>query len=727
MTDPLTIISGLIERVIFHHEETGFCILKVNVKGHKDPVTIVGSLPTVNAGEWIKAQGMWVQDRQYGQQFKAMTLSVTAPTTKEGIEKYLASGLIKGIGPVYAKKLVQAFGLQVFDIIETDSQQLQTIAGIGPTRQERIIKSWADQKIIRAIMLFLHSHGISTARAVRIYKTYGSHAIKVIQDNPYRLVQDIRGIGFITADKIAKHLGVAKDSLIRARAGITYALTKAMDQGHCGLPLEKLITSCQELLEIDSSIVQEAINRELQTSTVIADTLDNQPCIFLKGLYAAEKGIVQKIGDLLSLPTLPWSEFNINAAIAWVETQNHISLSLSQKKALMKTLTHKMTIITGGPGVGKTTLLRSLLQILQTKDVRLLLGAPTGRAAQRMSQATGFDAKTIHRLLTLKPETGQFIYNENSPLPCDVLVIDEVSMVDVSLLYALLKAVPSQAAVILVGDQDQLPSVGPGQVLSDLIACHKIPVIHLTETFRQASLSTIVSVARQINLGLIPKLKGYDATSDFFFIEVNDPDEGLKQIIELVKTRLPKKFGYSPVQDIQVLCPMVRGLLGSRTLNMELQQSLNPPSPTTSIQKFGIWFSLGDKVMQIENNYNKEIYNGDVGFIQRIDHEERELMIEFDGKEVTYDFDELDEIVLAYAMTIHKSQGSEYPVVIMPLFMQHYAMLQKNLVYTGITRGKKLVILIGQKKALAIAVTNKKDQKRWSLLKKHLEKQPFLE
>ncbi|MBW8308031.1 MAG: hypothetical protein K0M45_00055 [Candidatus Paracaedibacteraceae bacterium] len=373
MTDPLTIISGLIERVTFHQEETGFCILKVNVKGHKDPVTIVGSLPTVNVGEWIEAQGIWVQDRQYGQQFKAMTLSVTAPTTKEGIEKYLASGLIKGIGPVYAKKLVQAFALQVFDIIETNSQQLQTIAGIGPTRQERIIKSWADQKIIRSIMLFLHSYGISTARAVRIYKTYGSHAIKVIQDNPYRLVQNIRGIGFITADKIARHLGVAKDSLIRARAGITYALTKAMDQGHCGLPLEKLITSCQELLEIDPSIVQEAINRELQTGSLITDTLDNQPCIFLKGLHAAEKGIAQRIGDLLTFPTLPWAEFNISAAIAGAETQNHLSLSLSQKKALIKALTHKMTIITGGPGVGKTTLLRSLLQILQTKDIRLLL------------------------------------------------------------------------------------------------------------------------------------------------------------------------------------------------------------------------------------------------------------------------------------------------------------------------------------------------------------------
>ncbi|MBW8308633.1 MAG: ATP-dependent RecD-like DNA helicase [Candidatus Paracaedibacteraceae bacterium] len=719
MNQPLETIGGLVERITFHNEENGFCVLRATVKGHKELVTIVGSLPAVSAGEWVEAHGIWIQDRQYGQQFKATTLHLTPPTTLEGIEKYLASGLIKGIGPIYAKKLVQAFGEGVFEVIEADSSKLQTIPGIGPYRQQKIIKGWADQKAIRTIMLFLHSYGVSTTRAVRIYKTYGNNAIRLIQENPYRLAQDIRGIGFVTADKIAMHLGIGKDSLIRARAGISYALAKAMDEGHCGLPIETLLSSCQELLGIEQAILQEAVNLELQGGTVIEDNIGEKSCIFLQGLYHAEKGIAQKLRDL-NTSDLPWPPFNINAAINWVEHHNALSLSLSQKQALIKALTHKVTIITGGPGVGKTTLLRSILQILQSKQVKLALCAPTGRAAQRMAQATGMEAKTIHRLLNINPKTGRFNYNEELPLPCDVLIVDEVSMVDVPLMHALLKAVPLNAAVIFVGDQDQLPSVGPGQVLADLIASKVIPFIHLTETFRQGAQSIIVAIARSINLGIMPNLKGYGPTSDFFFIETPDAEQGLKQIVDLVTTRLPNTFDYSPLHDIQVLCPMTRGIVGSRNLNTELQQALNPPQPTTSVQKFGIWFSLGDKVMQIENNYDKEVYNGDIGFIKSIDIEEGELIISFEGKDVHYDFSDLDEIVLAYAMTIHKSQGSEYPVVIIPLFTQHYPMLQKNLVYTGITRGKKLVILIGQKRALGIAVSNKTMQKRWSLISKHL-------
>ncbi|WP_010301990.1 SF1B family DNA helicase RecD2 [Candidatus Odyssella thessalonicensis] len=712
-------ISGIVERVTFHNEENGFCVLQVAVKGHKDLITIVGSLPAVNAGEGIEAQGIWMQDRQYGTQFKASLLKLMLPTTLEGIEKYLASGLISGIGPAYAKKLITAFRERIFDVIESNPSQLAQVPGIGPSRQDKIIKGWADQKVIREIMLFLHSHGVSTSSAVRIYKTYGNNAVQLIQSNPYRLAREIRGIGFKTSDDIAMHLGIAKDSLIRARAGVSHILAKAMGEGHCGLPLNLLLSSGQELLAINPQVLQQAVMLELEAGELIKAVTENEICIFLKELYHAEKEIAEKL-RALSNNGLPWSSFNVHASIEEVEHQNAICLSASQKQALIKTLTHKVTIITGGPGVGKTTLLRSILQILKAKNLNLVLCAPTGRAAQRMAQATGMEAKTIHRLLNVNPKTGGFNYNEENLLPCNVIVIDEVSMVDVPLMHALLKAVPLTAAVIFVGDQDQLPSVGPGQVLSDFIAAKIISYVHLTETFRQGAQSTIVSVARSINMGVLPKLKGYGPESDFFFIEAPDVEEGVKQIIEIVCTRLPNKFGYSSLNDIQVLCPMTRGVAGSRNINMELQRRLNPPNTAKSIQKFGAWFSVGDKVMQIENNYDKEVYNGDIGFIQNINLEEEEVIISFDSRNIIYEFNDLDEIVLAYAMTIHKSQGSECPVVVIPLFMQHYPMLQKNLVYTAITRGKRLVILVGQKKALAIAVSNKNLRKRWSLLSQHL-------
>lgn len=715
-------ISGLIERVTFHNAETGFCVLKAKVSGHKDLVTIVGSLPTVSAGEWIEAEGIWIQDRQYGQQFKSQQLRLTPPTTIEGIEKYLASGLIKGIGPVYAKKLVQAFGENVFEIIETTPEALQNIAGIGPYRRQKIINGWADQKAIRTIMLFLHSYGVSTTRAVRIYKTYGNEAIQLITDNPYRLAQDIRGIGFVSADKIAMQLGIDKDSILRARAGLNYTLAKAMDEGHCGLPNTDLLTSAKVLLDINEEILTQGLALELQAGTIIQDTIDNNTCVFLAGLYHAEKGITDKLQKLQSFP-VPWPSIDTDKAIRWVEEKNSISLSNSQQLALIKTLSSKVTIITGGPGVGKTTLLRSILQILEKSKMQLALCAPTGRAAKRMFEATGLEAKTIHRLLNINPETGAFTASEQSPLSCDVVIIDEVSMVDVTIMHALLKAVPPHAALILVGDQDQLPSVGPGQVLADLIASDSIPFIHLTETFRQAATSNIISIAQSINKGTMPLLKGYGVDSDFFFIEAEEPEHAMKTIVDLVQKRLPNKFGYSPLTDIQVLCPMTRGFVGTRTLNVELQLALNPPSDM-SLQKFGSWYSVGDKVMQIENNYQKEVYNGDIGIIQKIDLEENEVTIDFEGKILVYDFHELDEIILAYAMTIHKSQGSEYPVIIIPLMTQHYPMLQKNLVYTGITRGKKLVILVGQKKALAIAVRNKKMQKRWSMLESRLKVTP---
>ena len=717
---PEEVITGLVERVTYHNAENGFCVLRVNVKGHKDLVTIVGNLHMISAGEFVQATGSWIHDRQHGNQFKAQFLKSTPPTSLEGIERYLASGMIKGVGPVYAKKLIAAFGENVFEVIEASPERLRQVTGIGQSRATQIIKGWADQRIIRDIMLFLHSHKISTARAVRIYKTYGARAIEVITLDPYRLARDIRGIGFVSADTIAQQIGIEKNSLLRARAGIAYALTKAMDDGHCGLPHHLLLTSVQELLDIPYELVVQALNLELDCENVVQEVIDQTNCVFLSGLFQAEKAIAKKLMTLTQSP-LPWSSIDAGVSIKWVEEQTAVSLSQTQKQAIEIALTSKVLVITGGPGVGKTTLVNSILKILDTKKLRIALAAPTGRAAKRLFECTGMEAKTLHRLLETNPIKGGFSKNEDSPLACDLLIIDETSMVDVPLMHAVMKALPPSAALILVGDIDQLPSVGPGQVLSDFIQSNMIPVIRLTEVFRQASTSQIITAAHTINQGLMPELKvSADEESDFYFIQANTPEDALDKIIKMLKERIPMKFGFSPFTDIQVLCPMGRGIVGTKNLNVELQKVLNPPT-AQSISRFGWSYSVGDKVMQIENNYDKSVYNGDIGIITSISHEESEVVIAYDERLVVYDFGECDEIVLAYATTIHKSQGSEYPAVIIPLMMQHYSMLKRNLIYTGITRGKKLVIVIGEKKALTIAVKQRGEQRRWSSLKLRLE------
>ena len=717
---PEEVITGLVERVTYHNAENGFCVLRVNVKGHKDLVTIVGNLHMISAGEFVQASGSWIHDRQHGNQFKAQFLKSTPPTSLEGIERYLASGMIKGVGPVYAKKLIAAFGGDVFEVIEAYPERLRQVTGIGQSRATQIIKGWADQRIIRDIMLFLHSHKISTARAVRIYKTYGARAIEVITLDPYRLARDIRGIGFVSADTIAQQIGIEKNSLLRARAGIAYALTKVMDDGHCGLPHHLLLTSVQELLDIPYELVVQALNLELDCENVVQEVIDQTNCVFLSGLFQAEKAIAKKLMTLTQSP-LPWSSIDAGVSIKWVEEQTSVCLSQTQKQAIEIAITSKVLVITGGPGVGKTTLVNSILKILDTKKVRIALAAPTGRAAKRLFECTGMEAKTLHRLLETNPIKGGFSKNEDAPLACDLLIIDETSMVDVPLMHAVMKALPKTAALILVGDIDQLPSVGPGQVLSDLIQSNMIPVIRLTEVFRQASTSQIITTAHTINQGLIPELKvSADEESDFYFIQANTPEDALDKIIKMLKERIPMKFGFSPFTDIQVLCPMGRGIVGTKNLNVELQKVLNPPTDQ-SINRFGWSYGVGDKVMQIENNYDKSVYNGDIGIITSISQAESEVVIAYDERLVVYDFGECDEIVLAYATTIHKSQGSEYPAVIIPLMMQHYSMLKRNLIYTGITRGKKLVIVIGEKKALTIAVKQRGEQRRWSSLKLRLE------
>ena len=708
------VLAGLVERVTFHNQDTGFCVLRLKARSHRDLVTTSGHAAMISAGEWVTASGEWVNDHTHGLQFRARFLKTSEPTSLDGIEKYLGSGMIRGIGPVYAKRMVKMFGKDVFDLIEVEPEKLREVEGIGPKRADKITSAWADQKVIREIMVFLHGHGVGTARAVRIFKTYGVDAVQVMSENPYRLARDIRGIGFRTADLIAEKLGIEKTSMIRVRAGISYALTEAMGNGHCGLPLEELIPLSVKLLEVPDELIQTATELEITDGTVIADTVADTPCLFLSGLYHAEKGVADRFQHLV-LGSLPWLNINIDKALPWIEKKTGLSLAQSQIEAVRLALRSKVMVITGGPGVGKTTIVNSILQILAAKAVRLLLCAPTGRAAKRMKEATGMEAKTIHRMLEIDPKSFGFKRNEESPLACDLLIVDESSMVDVSLMHALLKAVPDQAAVLLVGDVDQLPSVGPGQVLADIIGSHAIPVARLTEVFRQAAQSKIITSAHRINEGQMPDLSKPANQSDFYFVPAEDPGLAVMRILDMVKTRIPKRFGLDPIRDIQILCPMNRGGVGARSLNIELQAVLNPAGEN-KVERFGSTFAPGDKIMQIENDYDKEVYNGDIGYVKGIDVNEGELTATFDGRAVTYLFGELDTLVLAYATTIHKSQGSEYPAVIIPVLTQHYAMLQRNLLYTGITRGKQLVVLVGQRKAVAIAVKNVSGRKRWSKL-----------
>jgi exodeoxyribonuclease V alpha subunit len=714
------VLAGLVERVTFYNGENGFCVLRIKARGHRDLVTVVGHSATVSAGEWITASGEWINDRTHGQQFKAKFLKTSAPTSLEGIEKYLGSGMIRGIGPVYAKKLVRAFGDKVFDTIEAEPRRLREVPGIGPLRADRIIAAWAEQKIVREIMVFLHNHGVSTARAVRIYKTYGTDAVQVMAENPYRLARDIRGIGFKTADAIALKLGIEKTAMIRVRAGISYALIEAMDEGHCGLPTDGLVPLAEKLLEVPADLIRTALDLELTEGTVVADTLGEIPCVFLAGLYRAERTIADRLMQLMHGKPLPWPRVDPEKALPWAEDRIGLAPAESQGAAIRLALTSKVLVMTGGPGVGKTTIVMAILRILAAKGMRILLCAPTGRAAKRMTEATGFEAKTIHRLLEVDPKGQGFKRGEDNPLACDLLVTDETSMVDVLLMQALLKALPDTAALLMVGDIDQLPSVGPGQVLADVISSGILPVVRLTEVFRQAAQSRIITNAHRINEGFLPDLAAPEAGSDFYFVPAESPETAVPRILELVKTRIPKRFGLDPIRDIQVLCPMNRGGAGARSLNIELQAALNPVTGDRKVARFGWTFAPGDKVMQIENDYDKEVYNGDIGYIDDVNPDDNELTANFDGRAVIYGFDELDTLVPAYATTIHKSQGSEYPAVVIPVMVQHYPMLQRNLLYTGVTRGKKLVVLVGQKRAVAIAVRNLAGRRRWSKLSEWL-------
>jgi exodeoxyribonuclease V alpha subunit len=713
-------LTGVVERVVFHNDENGFTVLRLSVRGRRELLTVVGHAPAARPGEFLQAEGTWKHDRTHGLQFEAASMQAVTPTTIEGVEKYLSSGLIKGIGPQLARRLVEAFGTRVFDVVEREPERLRTVEGIGRTRAESITGAWRDQKRVRDIMVFLHSHGVGSSRAVRIFKTYGHDAIPLITENPYRLAADIRGIGFLTADKIAASLGIDRQAMIRARAGIGYALTEAMDEGHCGLPLGELKETASRLLEIPAPLIERAIDLELESGAIAADEVEGTQGIFLAGLYSAERIVALRLRSQASGP-LPWPAIDADAALGWVERRLEMTLAPMQAEALRLALRSRLLVITGGPGVGKTTLLNAILAVLAAKRVRMALCAPTGRAAKRMSEATGREAKTIHRLLEVDPRTGGFRRQESNPLECDLVVVDEMSMVDVPLMHALMRAVPPRAAVLLVGDVDQLPSVGPGRVLGDIIDSGAVPVVRLTEVFRQASASRIIVNAHRINSGEVPDLSPAGAGSDFFFWEADEPEKAAQRLLQIVCERIPARFGLDPMRDVQVLCPMIRGALGSRSLNAELQKALNP-GREPRLERYGWTFSPGDRVMQVENDYDKDVYNGDLGFILSIDPSLSYLTVDFDGRPVEYDVADLDQLVLAYATTIHKSQGSEYPAVVVPVSTQHYAMLQRNLLYTAVTRGRQLVVLVGQKKALGIAVSERRVRRRWTMLRKWLSR-----
>ncbi len=700
----------VVERITYSNPENGYTVIKCKAKNYSDLVTVVGTMPDVHVGSVLSLEGIWKVDGRYGRQFLAQRWEETLPATVYGIEKYLGSGLIKGIGPRFASRIVQKFGKDTLDVIEEMPDVLVEVPGIGKVRVERIKKSWQDQKEIKNIMLFLQNHGVSTGHATKIYKTYGSGSIQVVQENPYRLADDIWGIGFKTADMIASGLGIEKDRFIRLRSGILYTLNKLSESGHCYALREQLLQTAQTLLDVEEPELSVTLDEMIRTSDVIKDG----EAIYLPPFYFAETGCAKRLMRLLS------AQKNVSAdeEKVWqgVVQESGFSYDEVQLQAIRTAVSSKVMVLTGGPGTGKTTTTLGMISACKRAGRRIVLAAPTGRAAKRMSEATGMEAKTLHRLLEYKPPEG-YQKNEENPLEGDVLILDECSMIDVMLMYNLLKAVPEHMTLIMVGDTDQLPSVGAGNVLKDVIDSGRIPVVRLQRIFRQAQGSRIVMNAHRINQGRPIDMRG-GKDSDFFFAEEQTGEGIVRRIVKYCTVNLPRYYHADALRDIQVLTPMQRGETGAANLNQVLQEAMNPNGP--SLRRGGTQYRLGDKVMQIRNDYDKEVFNGDIGMIADVDQEERELTVDFDGRRVTYDVTELDELVLAYATTIHKAQGSEYPIVLMPFSMSHFVMLQRNLLYTGVTRAKKALIIIGEKKAVSYAIRNEKTSGRNTKLAERL-------
>ena len=706
---PATLLRCVVERITYQNPENGYSVLKVKVKGYNDLVTLVGNLLEVPVGSVLLCRGEWKVDKRYGSQFVAATWEETMPATVYGIEKYLGSGLVKGIGPRFARAIVQRFGTETIDIIETEIERLYEVPNIGRKRVAKIRESWEKQKDIKNVMLFLQGYGVSTAYAAKIYREYGKESIDKVRENPYRLADDIWGIGFKTADGIAAKMGYEKEDPRRCRSGILYTLGQLSDEGHVYAGEEQLVKTAGQLLEAGETAIRDTLAGMLQAEDLILD----KDAIYLPPFYHAECGTSRRLRDLAESTGRSLFDGLFDPSSLTAETG--IEYDEVQLAAIRQAVTSKVMVLTGGPGTGKTTTTQGIIAALKKAGLRVLLAAPTGRAAKRMSEATGMEAKTIHRLLEYNPQDG-YKRNDENPLEGDALIVDECSMIDILLMNNLLKAVPVGMRLVFVGDIDQLPSVGAGNVLRDIIDSQRIPVVRLVRIFRQAQKSRIVMNAHTINQGRFPDTSNGRDT-DFFFMREDDPERAAETIVRLVKERLPRAYRESP-DRIQVLTPMQRGVVGAANLNLLLQQALNPSGP--SLGRGGYTYRQGDRVMQLCNNYAKEVFNGDLGYIREVDTEERTLKVDFDGKWVEYDVTELDELTLAYATTIHKAQGSEYPIVVMPVLMTHFVMLQRNLIYTGITRAKKICVLIGATKALAYAVRNVSVLKRNTSLRERL-------
>lgn len=712
------LLEGTVERIIYTNPENAWTVATVKQMGTRQEVTIVGNLAGLQPQEVLRMEGKWVFDRKYGRQFRVEEYTSVLPETAGAIQKYLGSGLIKGIGPAYAKRLVDHFGVEIFDVIECDPSRLGEVEGIGKKRIDQIKHGWDEHRAIRDILIFLQQYGLPQGLAAKIFKQYGEHAIEQMKKNPYQLALDVRGIGFKTADNMAQKLGIPVESIERCKAGVHFLLQELASDGHCFYPADPLIEKSVEALGVEVSLIVEAINALKAQGHVVLEVLpDGTRAVYLSHLHRHETAVAELLVRLTNTGKL-FPRIDAVREMAAFEQGHNFQLAENQKVAVRTALAGGVLVVTGGPGTGKTTIIKSILKIIAKYGVSVLLAAPTGRAAKRMTELTHVPASTIHRLLQLSPQEGKYLRNAQNPLKGDFIIIDESSMIDVGLAHALLRAISPTSSVIFVGDVDQLPSVGPGNFLRDVIESGAVPVVRLNQIFRQAQQSLIVTNAHRVNSGQMPAMGGGSpeeaAKRDFYFFEAGEPEDALRIIRELVQVRIPAKFGFKPSTDIQVLTPMHRGLVGAQNLNREIQQLLNPAA--TGVERGGTTLKVGDKVMQTANDYDKDVFNGDVGFVATIDREDHIVKVNFDGRLVTYEFNELDDLELAYAVTVHKSQGSEYKAVVIPVHTTHFMMLQRNLLYTGITRGKKLVCLVGQKRAVAMAVNNVSADPRHSAL-----------